>query len=141
MAQLDAQQDSRQLFSRCFNPKNNHQPNHQQSILLCLSLLAETMKHEITDKAGMGYIASLSPLTKEQIVQAFSRALDESKFFPVPALLRDFASVAPSGDPIANEAREELFRIVKATRHNHKRAHRGLRCLLTDKGMAAKLRK
>jgi hypothetical protein len=104
--------DSQTLFSGCFNPKLSH----KGSILACLSILAETMKHEITDKAGMGYVASLNPLSQSQLVQAFSRALDEAKFFPVPALLRDFASF---GDPVAAEAREELFRIVTAMRGKH----------------------
>jgi hypothetical protein len=111
--------DSQTLFSGCFNPKLTH----KGSILACLSILAETMKHEITEKAGMGYVASLNPLTRQQLVQAFSRALDESKFFPVPALLRDFASVAPSGDPVASEAREELFRIVAAMRVPQPKGH------------------
>jgi hypothetical protein len=55
-------------------------------------------------------------LTKAQIVLAFSRALDESKFFPVPALLRDFGSI---GDATAAEAKEELLRIVTAMRGAH----------------------
>jgi hypothetical protein len=44
-------------------------------------------------KATAGYHASLSPLTKEQLVTAFSRVLDEAWFLPVPALLRDFALI------------------------------------------------
>lgn len=55
-------------------------------------------------------------MTKEQLVRAFSRALDEARFLPVPALLRDFASI---GEPIAVEAKEELFRIVAAMRGAH----------------------
>jgi hypothetical protein len=57
-----------------------------------------------------------SPLTKEQLVLAFSRAAMECKHFPVPALLRDFASI---GEPVAAEAKEELFRIVAAMRGQH----------------------
>jgi hypothetical protein len=78
--------------------------------------LAETLNHKLSEKALAGYLAVLADLTPAEVVQAFSRAAEELKFFPAPALLRDFASVAPSGDPIANEAREELFRIVAAMR-------------------------
>jgi hypothetical protein len=46
-----------------------------------------------SDKAATAYVASLSQLTKPQLVRAFSRALDEARFLPVPALLRDFASI------------------------------------------------
>jgi hypothetical protein len=67
---------------------------HSLLILLGLTTLAQTFNQPLTDKAAAAaYVASLSPLTKEQLVQAFSRALDEAKLLPVPALLRDFASI------------------------------------------------
>ena len=58
---------------------------------------------------------TLSDLTREQVIQAFSRAAMECTHFPVPALLRDFALI---GEPVAVEAKEELFRIVAAMRHS-----------------------
>jgi hypothetical protein len=83
---------------------------------------------KVTAKVAAAYTASLAPLTKAQLVQAFSRALDEAGYMPVPALLRSFASI---GDPITAEAREELFRIVTAMRGKHARScatFLGLRC-------------
>jgi hypothetical protein len=77
---------------------------HSLLILLGLTTLAQTFNQPLTDKAAAAaYVASLSPLTKEQLVQAFSRALDEAKLLPVPALLRDFASI---GKPVAVAANE-----------------------------------
>jgi len=49
------------------------------------------------------YLAVLADLSQAQIVLAFSRAAMECKHFPVPALLRDFASI---GEPVAMEANE-----------------------------------
>jgi hypothetical protein len=78
-----------------------------------------TLERKLMEKALKTYIAVLLDLTPQEIVQSFSRAANDSKFMRVRALLRDFASVAPSGDPIANEARAGLFRIVKAIRGGH----------------------
>jgi hypothetical protein len=83
----------------------------------------------VPKKVAAGYLASLSPLKKAQLVLAFSRALNEAEFFSVTALLRSFGSI---GDPFAAEAREELFRIVgdawqawaEAERHSRRRAVR-----------------
>jgi hypothetical protein len=44
-------------------------------------------------KALAGYIALILELTPAEIVLAFSRAAMDCKFFPAPALLRDFASI------------------------------------------------
>jgi hypothetical protein len=55
--------------------------------------------------AQSGYIALILELTPAQIVLAFSRAAMEYKHFPVPALLRSFASI---GEPVAVEAKEGL---------------------------------
>ena len=80
---------------------------------------AETLNWKLKEKALVGYIALILDLTPAEIVLAFFRAANEGKFMHVPASLRDFASVTPSGDPIANEGREELFRIVAAMRGPH----------------------
>jgi hypothetical protein len=77
------------------------------------------LDRRLVDNPLKTYIAALLDLTPQEIVQAFSRAANESKFMRGPALLRDFASVAPSDDPTTNEAREELFRIVTAMRGGH----------------------
>ena len=62
---------------------------------------------------------SLLDLSQSEIVLAFSRAATEGKFFPVPSLLLDFSGRAVTGDPIASEAREELFKIVAGMRGPH----------------------
>jgi hypothetical protein len=66
---------------------------HSLLILLSLTTLAQRFNQPVTDKTATAYVASLSPLTKEQLIQAFSGALDEARFLPVPALLHDFALI------------------------------------------------
>jgi hypothetical protein len=56
------------------------------------------------EKALATYTAVLLDLTPEQIVQAFSRAAAESKFFPAPATLREYSGRPPSGDPICQRS-------------------------------------
>jgi hypothetical protein len=74
------------------------------SILLSLEQLAATLGngHPLTAKATAGYLASLSPLTKEQQSQLFPR-LGRSPIPAAPALLRDFALI---GEPVAVAANE-----------------------------------
>jgi hypothetical protein len=78
-----------------------------------LSLTTLSNGQPLTEKAATGYLASLSELTKEQLSQAFSRALDEARFLPVPATLLELAG-ATAGDVVPAETREELFRIALA---------------------------
>jgi hypothetical protein len=73
----------------------------------------------VTDEATKANIAFLSPLTQSALAPAFSRAAKEGRFFPAPALLRDFSGHPVSGDPIAAEAREALLAILTAMRKGH----------------------
>jgi hypothetical protein len=62
-------------------------------------------------------------LTPAQIIQPFSRALDECRFFPPPATLRELSGQTMTGDAVASEARTELFRIVAAMRIPQPKGH------------------
>jgi hypothetical protein len=74
------------------------------------------LDRKLMDNAPKGYTAALVELTPSQIIQAFSRALDEAKFSPPPATLRELSGQMMIGDALASETREELFRIVGALR-------------------------
>jgi len=65
--------------------------------------LTETLERNLSKNPLATYLAVLADLSQAQIVLAFSRAATECKHFPVPALLRDFASI---GEPVAMEANE-----------------------------------
>jgi hypothetical protein len=51
--------------------------------------------------------------TQHEADQAFSRAAMECRFFPAPALLRELSGETMTGDAIAAEAPEELFRMSR----------------------------
>jgi hypothetical protein len=80
-----------------------------QAIGAYLIHLAETLDRQLSTKAIESYLAVLTELTREQNILAFSRATEECKFFPAPALLREFSGLAVTGDPIAREAKEKLL--------------------------------
>jgi hypothetical protein len=92
--------------------------NRAVAIAASLDMLAQVHDKKIKPDVVKAYAASLEDLLPSQIIQAFSRALDEAKFMPFTATLREYSGRPVSGDPIASEAREELFRIWKAI---HKR--------------------
>jgi hypothetical protein len=91
----------------------------EAAITASLLAVAETLDRKLTPTTIKTYLAVLSDLTREQNIQAFSRAAAECRFFPSPAALREMSGSAAAGDPIANEARAELFRIVAAMRGKH----------------------
>jgi hypothetical protein len=62
-----------------------------------------------TENALKGYTAALVDVKPSQIIQAFSRTLNESKFFPPLATLRELSWQTMTGDAVASEARLELF--------------------------------
>jgi hypothetical protein len=74
----------------------------------------------VPEKVAAGYLASLSPLKKAQLVLAFSRALHEAEFFPVPALLRSFGSI---GNPVMYGPEEEPRTRDGSEPHNLRAAH------------------
>jgi propanediol dehydratase small subunit len=87
--------------------------------LLSLGTLAETLGRKLTQNALATYSAVLADLTRDNVILAFSRAAMECKFFPAPATLREYSGRAPTGDPLAKEAKEELVRIATAMRGKH----------------------
>jgi hypothetical protein len=93
--------------------------NGKEAIALSLTNLAEALDRNMTPTLLTSYAASLEDLTQEEIIQAFSRAHDELRFFPAPAILREFSGRPVTGDPIAAEAREEFQRILVAMRGKH----------------------
>ena len=90
-----------------------------QAIAASLEQLALGFDKPMTPGVYRLYTAVMAELTQEQIVLAFSRASDECKFFPAPALLRDFSGLAASGDPIAAEAKEKLLYLIAGMRGPH----------------------
>ena len=55
---------SRQLFENLWTKSQTH----QKAILLCLATLTKTLDKPLSKRAARGYLASLSPLTKEQFL-------------------------------------------------------------------------
>lgn len=90
-----------------------------EAIAKSLLHLAETLDRKLTPAAIQTYLACLAELTKEEIILAFSRAAQECRFFPPPAILREFSGRAADGDPIAREAKEQLLYILDGMRSKH----------------------
>jgi hypothetical protein len=92
----------------------------QKTAAICAMLteLAEGQGRDVS-KALRGYVAALWELTPEELVLAFFRATKECRFFPPPATLLEFSGRAATGDPIANEAKGELLKILEAMRGPH----------------------
>lgn len=89
------------------------------AIASSMDMLAQIHDRRITPDTAKGYAASLEEFTQEEIILAFSRAHDELRFFPVPAILREFSGRPVTGDPIAAEAKEALTGILGAMRGPH----------------------
>jgi hypothetical protein len=77
------------------------------------------LDRKLTDNAPKGYIVALVDVKPPQIIQAFSRTLNESKFLPPPATLRELSGQTMTGDAVASEAEAELFKTVAAMRGKH----------------------
>jgi hypothetical protein len=80
----------------------------QAAIAESLDTLAQHLDRTITTTMVASYYASLEDLTREEIVLAFSRARDESKFLPAPATLREYSGRPIAGRPVAAEGRGPL---------------------------------
>jgi len=78
--------------------------------------LADTLGRELSKPAIQSYLAALAEFNREEIILAFSRATEECRFFPPPAILREYSGRAADGDPIAREAKCELLAILTAMR-------------------------
>ena len=61
----------------------------------------------------------LRGMPTDAVVLAFSRAMDECKYWPNPATFRELSGRAVTGDPVAAEAKDELVRILGAMRGPH----------------------
>jgi hypothetical protein len=114
----DATQAATRKLYAGFWTNSQHKTTVPAPVAISASLLhlAETLERNLSKNALATYLAVLADLSQEQIVLAFSRAAMECKHFPVPALLRDFASI---GEPVAAEAKQELIRIIQAMRGAH----------------------
>jgi hypothetical protein len=119
MANAAAAARERKGTTRLFADLWKSQPTRALAIPRSIQLLAEQFDRKLTDSLAIGIAASLEDLTQEEIIQAFSRAQDELRYFPVPAILREYSGRPVTGDPIAAEAREEFQRILVAMRGKH----------------------
>jgi hypothetical protein len=81
--------------------------------------LEEMFKNELTESVRFGYMAALAPLDDWQQITAFSRALEECRYFPSPSILREFSGRAVTGDPLAAEAKAELLKLIQGMRGPH----------------------
>lgn len=127
MAAGAARLDSRSATQRHFagfwqrSPQTHMEAlTHEQAIGLAVVNLADTLERDLS-KPGVleSYIAAMADFTPEQCIQAFSRALDECRFFPRPSELRALASpgsVLGIGAQLDREAAEALSAVVQAMR-------------------------
>jgi hypothetical protein len=65
------------------------------------------------------YIAALEDCTEEEIILGFSRALECCKYFPSPAILREYSGRAVTGDPVECAAKEQLLYLIAGMRGPH----------------------
>lgn len=119
-----AQTGTRQLYSRLFQQPDTTgsvvaPPNAKTAIAYAMLHLCEGYEKKLGVKTVELYQAALMDLTVPQLLQAFSRATEECKYWPSPATLRELAGVPAHGDPVAAEAKAELFRILTAMRGPH----------------------
>ncbi len=57
----------------------------------CVTMLASTLRHEVTPPMLEGYFMALEDLTVAQLKQAVKAALKRCRFMPSPVELREFA--------------------------------------------------
>ena len=81
----------------------------EKESIACVTLMASTLRQEVTPAMLSGYVLALSELTPVQLRMAVGRALCECKFMPAPAELRAFAGIVP----LASRG-EEAWSIVRA---------------------------
>lgn len=81
----------------------------EKEVIACVTLMASTLRQEVTPAMLSGYVLALGDLTAAQLRTAVGRALCECKFMPAPAELRTFAGIVP----LAARG-EEAWAIVRA---------------------------
>lgn len=94
-------------------------PTQRSAVGHCMLYLAEGFDKTLNPRLLELYLAALEDLNPSQLALAFSRATEECKFFPPPAILREFSGRAADGDPIAHEAKEQLLYIIEGMRGKH----------------------
>ena len=121
MAYNDEQSATQKCFSKYWQKLDplGHPVDKIEGIVLSLEAMAECYDKTIPPQTARLYIAALEDCSKEQIILAFSRAIEECKFFPSPSILREFSGLAAFGNPLTTKARDQLICILTAMRGPH----------------------
>jgi len=122
-AAAEARKGTQRFYDALWTKQSSGSAQRAMAIAASLDALAQIHDRKITPTMAEGYHASLADLTREELVLAFSRAQNELKFFPLPATLREYSGRPATGDPVAAEAKQELFRIVTAMRVPQPQGH------------------
>lgn len=119
----EAQTETMRLYRSFWNKGRGGtmelQPSRKESIGLSMVHLAMALDKKMSRMLLEVYEVSLADLEPAEIIQAFSRAHDELKYFPPPATLREFSGRAVTGDPIAAEAKSQLLYVLEGMRGPH----------------------
>lgn len=113
MANEVAGQDTTRAFWKSLIAKNG-QPGTWLG--RCVVALADMLGRETNPTMLQGYVAYLSRLTPQECVEAFTRAGEELRYFPPPAVLLDLAGRAPAR--YARPGMVELAAIIAHMRVN-----------------------
>jgi hypothetical protein len=99
------------------------EPNHRKAIGMALANLANTLRHDLSKPGVMElYVATLSDLSPQECVLAFSRAAEQTeRWFPTPGQLRRYAgrceaAEGPGQSEAEVRAREALGVVLNAMR-------------------------
>lgn len=108
------QQETRKLYAEHLADSNLSKP---RAIGNCLLDLAEVFDRTLTAPMVKVYISALNHLTPYELIQAFTRATLELRFFPVPAVLLDLSGRPKPGG--ARRGLRELTIIFSYMRNGH----------------------
>jgi hypothetical protein len=111
MAEQTSQQTTRLFYEQFWRG------DREAAIVNSLTRLAAIFERNLTVSMGELYIAALADLSPTEIIQAFTRATEQAKFFPVPAILREYAG--HGDDAIDLEAKNALVYMLKGMRTEH----------------------
>lgn len=88
------------LFSALWQGKT-----HKTAIGQALTILADALDRDLSKgKTAIAYLAAMEDLTPAECIQGFSRALEQSEFFPTPGRLRRLSGRVETFDGGASEA-------------------------------------
>lgn len=87
---------TRTLFEELYGqvslrPYEQHGNPKEQAHERCLRMLAVTLGRELTPMAVTGYLAVLDAFSKDEAILAFTAAMNECDFFPVPKKLQELS--------------------------------------------------